>query len=97
MWLASFKQHSAVHGDVGKSATSVGLRAPAGRFDAAKSESIDTGDGRLCFSVRDHSLEEIERTCRNKSLIFLAMTPYFNFNFGDDFDFREKIFLVRDL
>ena len=33
MWLASFKQHSAVHGEVGKSATSVGLRAPAGRFD----------------------------------------------------------------
>jgi hypothetical protein len=29
----------------------------------------------LCFSVRDHSLEEIDRTCRYKSLIFLAMTP----------------------
>ena len=46
VWLASFKQHSAVHGEVWKSATSVGLRAPAGRFDAAKGESIDTGDGR---------------------------------------------------
>ena len=45
MWLASFKQHSAVHGEVGKSATSVGLRAPAGRFDAAKGESFDTSDG----------------------------------------------------
>ena len=39
----------------------------------------------LCFSVRDHSLEEIDRTCRYKSLIFLAMTPNFNFIFGDDF------------
>ena len=29
MWLASFKQHSAVHGKVGKSATSAELRAPA--------------------------------------------------------------------
>ena len=26
---------------------------------------------KLCFSVRDHSLEEIDRTCRNKSLFFL--------------------------
>ena len=50
MWLASFKQHSAVHGEVGKSATSVGLRAPAGRFDAAKGESFDTSDGRLAVS-----------------------------------------------
>ena len=50
MWLASFKQHSAVHGQVGKSATSVGLRAPAGRFDATKGESIDTGDGRRAVS-----------------------------------------------
>ena len=40
MWLASFEQPSAVHGEVGKSATSVRLRAPAGRFDAAKGESI---------------------------------------------------------
>ena len=44
MWLASFKQHSAVRGEGGKSA-SVGLRAPAGRFDAAKGESFDTSDG----------------------------------------------------
>ena len=50
MWLASFKQPSAVHGEVGKSATSVGLRAPAGRFDAAKGESIDTGSGRRAVS-----------------------------------------------
>ena len=50
VWLASFKQHSAVHREVGKSATSVGLRAPAGRFDAAKGESFDTGDGRLAVS-----------------------------------------------
>ena len=50
VWLASFKQPSAVHGEVGKSATSVGLRAPAGRFDAAKDESIDTGDGRRAVS-----------------------------------------------
>jgi len=46
VWLASFKKTSAVHGGVGKSTTSVGLRAPAGRFDAAKGGSIDTGDGR---------------------------------------------------
>ena len=50
MWLASFKQPSAVHGEVGKSATSVGLRAPAGRFDAAQGESIDTGGGRRAVS-----------------------------------------------
>ena len=50
MWLASFKQPSAVHGEVGKSATSMALRAPAGRFDAAKGESIDTGDGRRAVS-----------------------------------------------
>jgi len=50
MWLASFKQLSAVHGGVGKSATSVGLRAPAGRFDAAKGGSIDTGDWRRAVS-----------------------------------------------
>ena len=50
MWLASFKQHSAVHGKVWKSATSVRLRAPAGRFDAAKGESLDTGDGRRADS-----------------------------------------------
>jgi len=50
VWLASFKQPSAVHGGVGKSATSVGLRAPAGRFDAAKGGSLDTGDGRLAVS-----------------------------------------------
>ena len=43
MWLASLKLPSAVHGEVGKSATSVGLRAPAGRFDAAQGGSIDTG------------------------------------------------------
>ena len=28
----------------------MGLRAPAGRFDAAKGESIDTGDGRRAVS-----------------------------------------------
>ena len=50
MWLASFKQPSAVHGEVWKSATSVGLRAPAGRFDAAKGLSTDTGDGRRAVS-----------------------------------------------
>ena len=50
MWLAFFKQHSAVHAEAGKSATSVGLRAPAGRFDAAKGGSIDTGDGRRAVS-----------------------------------------------
>jgi len=50
VWLASFKQPSAVHEEVGKSATSVGLRAPAGRFDATKGESIDTGDGRRAVS-----------------------------------------------
>ena len=37
-WLVSFKKHSAVHGKVEKSATSMGLRAPAGRFDAAKGD-----------------------------------------------------------
>ena len=46
MWLASFKQHSAVHGKVGKSATSAGLRAPAGRFDAARGGGLDNSDGR---------------------------------------------------
>ena len=50
MWLASFKQPSAVHGDAGKSAISMGLRAPAGRFDAAKGESFDTNDGRRAVS-----------------------------------------------
>jgi len=50
VWLASFKQPSAVHGEVGKSATSVGLRAPAGRFDAAKGESLDTSDGSRAVS-----------------------------------------------
>ena len=45
MWLVSFKQHSVVHGEVGKSATSMGLRAPAGRFDAAKGD-----DGRRAVS-----------------------------------------------
>jgi len=39
-----------VHGEAGKSATSVRLRAPAGRFDAANGESIDTGDGRRAVS-----------------------------------------------
>jgi len=38
VWLAPFKQPSAVHGGVGKSATSMGLRAPTGRFDAAKGD-----------------------------------------------------------
>ena len=46
----------------------------------------------LFFSVRDHSLDEIDRTCRCKSLIFLAMTPNFNFIFGDDFNSHEKYF-----
>ena len=41
MWLASFKLPSAMHGVVGKSATSVGLKAPAGRFDAARSGRMD--------------------------------------------------------
>jgi len=50
VWLASFKQPSAVHGEDGKSATSVGLRAPAGRFDAAKGEGIDPSDGRRAVS-----------------------------------------------
>jgi len=50
VWLASFKQPSAVHGKAGKSATSVGLRAPAGRFDAAKGGGIDIGDGRRMVS-----------------------------------------------
>ena len=50
MWLASFKQHSAVHGEVGRSATSAGLRALAGCFDVAKGGSIDTGDGRRAVS-----------------------------------------------
>ena len=56
MWLASFKQPSAVHGKAGKSATSVGLRAPAGRFDAAKGESIDTGDLGDDFGDRAESI-----------------------------------------
>ena len=47
VWLASFKQHSAVHGKAGKSAASV---APAGRFDAAKGGSLDTSDGRRVVS-----------------------------------------------
>ena len=50
VWLASFKQPSAVHGEVGKSSTSVGQRAPAGRFDAAEGGSMDTGDGRRAVS-----------------------------------------------
>ena len=51
MWLASFKQHSAVHGKAGKSATSVGLRAPAGRFDAARGKNLDTSDGRRAVVI----------------------------------------------
>jgi len=47
---APFKQPSAVHGGLGKSATSVGLRAPAGRFDAAKGGSLNTSDGRRAVS-----------------------------------------------
>ena len=50
VWLASFKQHSAVHEKLWKSATSVGLRAPAGRFDATRGESLDTSDGRRAVS-----------------------------------------------
>jgi len=50
VWLASFKQPSAVHGEVGKSAISVRLRAPAGRFDAARGGSLDTSDGRRAVS-----------------------------------------------
>ena len=49
-WLASLKLPSSVHEEVGKSATSVGLRAPARRFDAAQGESIDTGSGRRAVS-----------------------------------------------
>ena len=48
--LASLKLPSSVHEEVGKSATSVGLRAPAGRFDAAQGGSIDTGSGRRAVS-----------------------------------------------
>jgi len=50
VWLASFKQHSAVHEKLWKSATSVGLRAPAGRFDAARGEGLDTSDGKRAVS-----------------------------------------------
>ena len=50
VWLAFFTLPSALHGDIGKRATSVGLRAPAGRFDAAKGGSIDTGGGRRAVS-----------------------------------------------
>ena len=53
MWLASFKQPSAVHGEVGKSATSAGLRAPMGRLDAAKGESIDILSCHSVNSVRE--------------------------------------------
>jgi len=38
---------SAVHGEVGKSATSAGR---SGRFDAIKDESIDTGSGNRAIS-----------------------------------------------
>ena len=34
IWLASLKLPSSVHEEVGKSAASLGLRAPAGRFAA---------------------------------------------------------------
>ena len=51
MWLASFKQPSAVHGEVGKSARSVRLGASAGHFDAAKGGSSDTGNGRCAVSL----------------------------------------------
>ena len=47
---ASFKLPSEAHVGVGKSATSVGLRAPAGRFDATKGESTDTGSGERAVS-----------------------------------------------
>jgi len=50
VWLASFKLPSAVHGEVGRCATSVGLRVPAGRFDTAKGESIDSGSGSRAVS-----------------------------------------------
>jgi len=45
VWLASFKLLSAVHGEVGKSATSVGLRAPAGCFVSVKGGSINNTSG----------------------------------------------------
>jgi len=49
--VASFNQPSGVHGEVGKkNSTSVGLRAPAGRYDAAKSGSPNTSDGRRVVS-----------------------------------------------
>ena len=50
MWLAPFTPPFVVQGEVGKSATSVGLRVPVGRFDAAKGESTDTGSGRRAVS-----------------------------------------------
>ena len=50
MWLASLELPSSVHGGAEKSATPVGLRAPAGRFDAAQGGSIDTGSGRRAVS-----------------------------------------------
>ena len=64
------------------------------RVGNGKSMAVITMD-ELCFSVRDHSLEEIDRTCRYKSLIFLAMTPNFNFIVGDDFNFRSKYFCLK--
>ena len=50
IWPASLKLPSSVHEKAGKSATSVGLRAPAGRFDAARGESTGTGSGRRAVS-----------------------------------------------
>ena len=42
-----------------------------GHFRVGNGKSMtDITMDELCFSVRDHSLEEIDRTCRYKSLIF---------------------------
>ena len=84
MWLASFKQHSAVYGKDGKSATSVGLRAPAGRFDAAKG-----GIFVLVELAWDNSGKRTGSTITKKHFSFGIRLDYSgNRTAGEDYTFR---------
>ena len=52
-----------------------------GHFRVGNGKSmVDIALDGLCFSVKDYSFEEIDRTCRNKNFTFFS--PEF-FNFDD--------------
>ena len=67
MWLASLRLPSAVHGKAGKSETSVGLRAPVGRFDAAQ--------GGRCFPCEGYV--GVSGSDRHDQRSFLQNIPVF--------------------